>query len=79
MTIIGAGDYLNREEIENQYDVKFVEPSLSEPHRKLEIYENEMSKRVLINTRQFSNFFFNKEKRDAYFDKICKALQKYSG
>ncbi len=79
MTIIAAGDYMNREEIENQYDVKFVDSSLSEPHRKLVIYENEMNKRVLINTRQFSNFFFNKEKRDTYFDKICKALLKYSG
>lgn len=79
MTIIAAGDYMNREEIENQYDVKFVDSSLSEPHRKLVIYENEMNKRVLINTRQFSNFFFNKEKRDTYFAKICKALLKYSG
>lgn len=78
MTIIAAGDYLDTEEIEFMYDVKFVKPSLSEPHRKLEIYENEMNKRVLINTRQFSNFRFNKEKRDIYFDKICKALRKYS-
>lgn len=79
MTIIAAGDYLNTEEIELLYDVKFAKPSHSEPHRKLEIYENEMNKRVLINTRQFSNFRFNKEKRDIYFNKICKALQKYSG
>lgn len=79
MTILAAGNYLNTTEIECLYDVRFLGPSLSEPYRKLEIYENEMNKRVLVNTRQFSNFRFNKEKRDIYFDKICKALQKYSG
>lgn len=77
MTIIAAGDYLKSEEIENQFDVELV-ADLTEPYRKLMIFENIKQHRILINTRQFSNFFFNKETRNVYFDKICNSLQKFS-
>jgi len=78
MIIIAAGDYLNKEEIEKQFNLDFVK-DLSESHRKLIIFEDKKNQKVLINTRQFSNLFFNKEKRNAYFEKICNELQKYNG
>ena len=77
MTIIAAGNYLEEDEIENQFDVKFVK-NISAPHRKLVVYENSVHKRILINTRQFSNFFFGRVKRDNYFDDIIRELTRFN-
>jgi hypothetical protein len=76
MTIIAAGNYLNDDEIEERFDVK-KNMDLSEPNMMLQVFENQEQQRVVLKTRQLSNFFFKKENRDAYFDRICECLRKY--
>jgi len=78
MTIIAAGNYLSDEEIEERFDVKRIPGDLSEPNMKLQVFENQEQQRVVLRTRQLSNFFFNRESRDAYFDRICECLKKYN-
>lgn len=78
MTILAIGDYLSRSEIEQLYNVRFEEDK-SEEYKKLVIFENKNQKRILIQTRQMSNFFFNTDKRNEYFLKISKELKKYGG
>ena len=77
MTIIAAGNYLSDGEIEERFDVKRVPVDLSESNMKLQVFENQEQQRVVLSTRQFSNFYFNQENRDAYFGRICTCLQKY--
>ena len=77
MTIIAAGNYLSDGEIEERFDVKRVPGDLSESNMKLQVFENQEQQRVVLSTRQFSNFYFNQESRDAYFGRICTCLQKY--
>lgn len=76
MTIIAAGNYLSDEEIEERFGVKITD-DFSEPNMKLRVFENQDEKRVVLSTRQLSNFFFNRESRDAYFGRICGSLQRY--
>lgn len=78
MTIIAAGNYLSDAEIEERFDVRRAPGDLSEPNMKLQVFENQEQQRVVLRTRQLSNFFFNRESRDAYFDRICECLKKYN-
>jgi hypothetical protein len=77
MTIIAAGNYLSVQEIEERFDVQKV-ADLSQRSMKLQVFENQEQQRVVLSTRQFSNFYFNQENRDAYFGRICTCLQKYN-
>lgn len=66
--IMAAGDYAN-EKIENLFDViHSKKDSDSKPHQRFEVYYSKDKKRVLVNTRQLSNFFF---KPDPYLQKIA--------
>lgn len=77
MTIIAAGNYLSVQEIEERFDVQKT-ADLSQRYMKLQVFENQEQQRVVLSTRQFSNFYFNQENRDAYFGRICTCLQKYN-
>lgn len=77
MTLIAAGNYLSAQEIEERFEVQKV-ADLSQRSMKLQVFENQEQQRVVLSTRQFSNFYFNQENRDAYFGRICTCLQKYN-
>lgn len=76
ITILATGSYIHRNKIERVFRVKHSElKSNSEPNKRLEIYFNEDKSRVLINTRQLSNFRFNGEEKDLYFHNIANNSQ----
>jgi hypothetical protein len=77
VTILAAGDYLTDEEIENRYDVRFLTDE-SERARKFRLFRNDAEKRIVINTRQMSNFFFNRQQKEDYFLKIVNMVKEYT-
>lgn len=72
ITILATGSYISKERIQKTFDVKYSKTkSDSQPNKRLEVYLDGVNNRVLINTRQLSNFRFTREERDSYFKKIA--------
>lgn len=71
VTLIAAGNYLSRKEIENKFEVNFIK-DISEPRKKLVIYKNINQERILINTRQLSQDVSNE-----YLNKIAEVVKDY--
>lgn len=71
IVIMATGKYANNK-IENLFDViHSKEDSDSQSQKRFEVYYSNDRKRVLVNTRQLSNFRFNGEQIDSYFQKIA--------
>lgn len=79
ITILAAGHYLEMEEIEDIFQIKYSkEDSDSQKYLKFAVYYSENKKRILVNTRQMSGFGRHKlDKTDLnnYLNKI-KAIVK---
>ncbi len=73
VTILAIGDYLNKNEIEENYNVSFSEDK-SEPRKKMVLYKNINEQRILINTRQLSNDVSND-----YLIKISNLIKNHLG
>lgn len=72
VTILATGDYLTKQEIEEKFDVQHSKvESDNQLNKKFTVYTNNDKTRVVINTRQLSNFYFDKEELDDYLRKIA--------
>lgn len=78
ITILAAGDYLTNKEIEYKFDVKFHSDN-SEPYKRCILFKDKNEKRILVNTRQMSNFYFDGQTKKDYFQKIVTEIKKYGG
>lgn len=72
ITILATGSYVKKERIESLFDVKHSkENSDSQKYKKFEVYYSQNKERILINTRQLSQFYFSGEEKILYFQKIA--------
>lgn len=77
ITIIATGsDYLKESEIEQKFAVKLISRDPT-PYKRFFIFEDKVNKRILINTRQFSQFYYSTDERIAYFNKIAEPCKKF--
>tara|TARA_R110002020_G_scaffold419155_1_gene628403 strand:- start:15917 stop:16654 length:738 start_codon:yes stop_codon:yes gene_type:complete len=77
ITILATGSYIeNKATIEMLFDVKHSkDDSDSQKYKRFEVYYSQNKKRVLINTRQLSRFYFRREEKDLYFQKIVNQVK----
>ena len=71
VTVLAIGNYLSNYEIENRFNVNFLE-DLSQPRQKLIMFKNDAEKRIVINIRQLSNDISTE-----YLIRISKIIEKY--
>lgn len=76
ITILATGNYLKPKPIEEIFNVKYSkENSDSQPHKKFAVYYSDDKNRILINTRQLSNFRISGEEVKLYFQKIANQVK----
>ncbi len=74
--IIAAGNYLKEKEIINRFDVSFVENE-SKPYKKIKIYKNSASQKIVVDIRQLSDFRYPAVEVNEYFQKIIRLIRKH--
>lgn len=78
ITILATGNYLNIKEIEDKFDVKYSKvESDNQPFKKFSVFTNLDRSRVVINTRQLSNFYFDGGELENYFYKIADKAREF--
>ena len=76
ITIIAAGNYLKEKEIIGRFEVSFIE-NKSEPYKKIKIYKNIDSQRIVVDIRQLSDFRYTAVEVNEYFQKIINLIRKH--